>query len=389
MTEDGVLSIHRASPDRGTARIEWLDGVRACAATYVMLHHIYLGLFPGFPENPGPFGLGWLMYGQLSVVVFIVVSGFSLGLAPAHRGNRLKGGASGFFQRRAWRILPPYWVALLFSLAVDHFLLVEAPGHEVNVRSLVVHGLLMHDIIKSNSPNSAFWSIAVEAQIYLFFPLMLMLTRARSPVVTALSVLALVSVAHLLAQNVAVLSRLDHLSLQLYACFAFGVWAVEEASSPNPRFRGWPLAWIAGAIVAGLIGFVLVFGFPWVAARYFWIDIAVGFAVALFFVGLAETPSIAARVLSSSPLDFLGRFSYSLYLVHVPLVTLLMFSPRVENPFLKYAGVAGVIAPITMVAAYLFFLAFERPFLQIRSWSALRAWIGSGFPALSSKDKAV
>ena len=76
---------------------------------------------------------------------------------------------------------------------------------------------------------------------------------------------------------------------------------------------------MTGAIVAGLIGLALVFGFPWVAARYFWIDIAVGFAVALFFVGLAERPSIVARVLSSGPLDFLGRFSYSLYLVHGPI----------------------------------------------------------------------
>ncbi len=353
-----------------------------------MLHHIYLGLFPGFPENPGPFGLGWLMYGQLSVVVFIVVSGFSLGLQPAHRGNRLKDGASGFFRRRAWRILPPYWVALLFSLAVDHFLLVEAPGHEVNVRSLVVHGLLVHDIIQSNTPNSAFWSIAVEAQIYLFFPLMLMLTRARSPVVTALSVLAIVVAAHLLAQNVAALSRLDHLSLQLYACFAFGVWAVEAASSPDRRFRGWPLAWAAGAIVAGLIGLVLLFGFPWVAARYFWVDIAVGFAVALFFVGLAETPSIAARALSSRPLDFLGRFSYSLYLVHVPLVTLLMFSPPIENPFLRYAVVASVIVPVTIGFAFVFFLAFERPFLTVRSWSALRFWLFGGLSISRSKNNA-
>ncbi len=372
----------------GIARIEWLDGVRALAAIYVMLHHIYLHVFPGFPESPGPFGLGWLMYGQLAVVVFIVVSGFSLGLAPARGGNRLKDGASGFFQRRAWRILPPYWVALLFSLAVAHFLLVEAPGREVNVRSLVVHGLLLHDIIRSNSPNSAFWSIAAEAQIYLFFPLMLMLTRARSPVVTALSVLAIVSVAHLLAQNVAVLSRLDHLSLQLYACFAFGVWAVEETSSSSPRFRRRPLAWIAGAIVAGLIGLALVFGFPWVAARYFWIDIAVGFAVALFFVGLAERPSIVARVLSSGPLDFLGRFSYSLYLVHGPIVMFLMFSPPVANPFLRYAVVVSVIAPVAIGFAYVFFLAFERPFLTVRSWSALRIWLLGGLSISRWKNNA-
>ena len=378
-----------ALPGPRTARIEWLDGVRALAAGYVVLHHIYLGLFPGFPVNPGPFGLGWLMYGQLAVVVFIVVSGFSLGLGPAQNGDRLKGGAAGFFRRRAWRILPPYWAALLFSMAVSHFFLAELPGHEVNVRSLVVHGLLVHDIVPSNSPNSAFWSIAVEAQIYLFFPLMLMLTRARSPAVTAASVVAIVCVAHLLAQHVAPLSRLDHLNLQLYAGFAFGVWAVEEASSPTPQLRAWPLPWIAGAIIAALIGLILVFGFPWVAQRYFWVDIAFAFAVALFFVGLVDTRSVAARTLSARPLDFVGRFSYSLYLVHVPIVALLMFSPPIANPFVKYAAVAGVIVPVTLVAAYLFFLAFERPFLTIRSFAALRTWITGGRPIMWSKNKAV
>jgi peptidoglycan/LPS O-acetylase OafA/YrhL len=388
MTGESASRSDGAHPGPRAARIEWLDGVRALAATYVMLHHIYLGVFPGFPDNPGPFGLGWLMYGQLAVVVFIVVSGFSLGLAPAQNGDRLKGGASGFFRRRAWRILPPYWAALVFSIAMAHFLLVEEPGHEVNIRSLIVHGLLVHDVVPSNTPNSAFWSIAVEAQIYLFFPLMLMLTRARSPVVTAATVLAIVCAAHVLAQHVAALSRLDHLNLQLYAGFAFGVWAIEEASSPTPSLRKWPLRWIAGAIVAGLVGLVLAFGFPWAAERYFWIDIAVALSVAIFFVGLVETRSVAARLLSVGPLDFLGRFSYSLYLVHVPIVALLMFSPAIANPYLKYAAVAGVIAPVTVAAAYVFFLAFERPFLTIRSWAALRAWLAEGLPILRSKNNA-
>ena len=180
-------------------------------------------------------------------------------------------------------------------------------------------------MIPSHTPNSAFWSIAVEAQIYLFFPLMLMLTRARSSAVTAAMVLAIVCVLHLLAANVEALSRLDHLTLQLYASFAFGVWAVEEASSPTPWLRRHPLSWIATAIVGGLIALVIMFGFPWVAERYFWVDIAFAFAVALFFVGLVDARSAAARALSARPLDFVGRFSYSLYLIHVPIVALMMF----------------------------------------------------------------
>ena len=353
-----------------------------------MLHHIYLGVFPGFPVNSGPWALGWLMYGQLAVVVFIVVSGFSLGLAPAQSQNRLKGGAAGFFQRRAWRILPPYWAALLYSMAVSHFLLVETPGHEVNAWSLIVNGLLVQDVIPHNTPNGAFWSIAVEAQIYLSFPIMLMLTRARSPAITAVTVLAIVCALTTLAQTVGPLYRLNHLSLHLYVAFAFGVWAVEERTSPTSRFRNWPLHWIAAAIVAALIGTVLIFGFPWVAKFYFWFSIVFGFAVAIFFVALGETRSVATRVLSSRPLDFLGRFSYSLYLTHGPLVGFLMFSPPIQNPVLKYATVAGVIAPAAIAVAYVFFLAFERPFLTIRSWTAFRAWIGGGIPFLRSSDKA-
>ena len=151
------------SPSGRDARVDWLDGVRGCAAVYVMLHHIYLTIFPGFPVTTGPWYLGWLMYGHLAVVVFIVVSGFSLGLAPARSRNKLQGGVSTFFRRRAWRILPPYWAALIVSSVVAHFLLNQAPGNEVNLRTLLVHALLLQDIIPSNAPPGAFWSIAIEA----------------------------------------------------------------------------------------------------------------------------------------------------------------------------------------------------------------------------------
>ena len=362
-------------PGPRPTRIDWLDGVRGCAASYVMLHHIYLGVFPGFPVNSGPWYLGWLMYGQLAVVVFIVVSGFSLGMAPAQNCNLLKGGAATFFQRRAWRILPPYWAALLFSMGVSHFLLHETPGHEVNLRTLIVHGLLVHDVVSSNSPNGALWSIAVEAQIYLVFPVMLMVARARSPAFAAAAVVGAVCLLHELAQHVAPLSRIDHLNLQLYAGFALGEWAATEAFSSRPRFRNWPLTWISLGIVTALIGLVLAIGFPRFAESYFWIDIVVALAVAIAFIGFVEAPSVLPKLLSSGPVDFVGRFSYSLYLIHAPIVLAMMFHPRIDNPLLQYMAVAGVIGPVTLAIAYLFFLVFERPFLTIRSWAAFRAWL--------------
>src|SRR3954468_20119735 len=103
-----------ASADR---RVSGLDGIRGLAALFVVLHHTYLVSYPGFPHNTGPWWLGWLLYGHLAVVVFIALSGFSLGIGPARRDWKL-GGRTRFAYRRAWRILPPYWAALVFSLIV-------------------------------------------------------------------------------------------------------------------------------------------------------------------------------------------------------------------------------------------------------------------------------
>ncbi|HVD88699.1 MAG TPA: acyltransferase family protein, partial [Jatrophihabitantaceae bacterium] len=93
-----------AAPEPG--RAVGLDGIRGLAALYVVVHHCWLVSFHGYPANTGPAWLGWLVYGHLAVVVFIVLSGFSLAIAPARRGWRL-GGTVRFAQRRAWRILPP------------------------------------------------------------------------------------------------------------------------------------------------------------------------------------------------------------------------------------------------------------------------------------------
>src|SRR6185312_12443555 len=87
------------------------DGVRGLAALYVVIDHVFLRAFPGYPVDRAPFWAGWFIYGRFAVVVFIVLSGFSLALSPARHGWRL-GGASRFAYRRARRILPAYWAAL-------------------------------------------------------------------------------------------------------------------------------------------------------------------------------------------------------------------------------------------------------------------------------------
>src|ERR1051325_304421 len=94
-----------------------LDGIRGLAALFVVIHHCFLMSYPGYPVANGPVWTHWMIYGHLAVVVFIVLSGFSLAVAPARSGWQL-GSMKRFAFRRAWRILPPYWPALVYSMIV-------------------------------------------------------------------------------------------------------------------------------------------------------------------------------------------------------------------------------------------------------------------------------
>src|SRR5436305_6464383 len=98
-------------------RLAGLDGIRGLAALFVVVNHIFLRTFPGYPVDHAPFWAGWLIYGRFAVVVFIVLSGFSLALSPVRRGWQLVS-ASRFASRRERSILPAYCAALGFSLVV-------------------------------------------------------------------------------------------------------------------------------------------------------------------------------------------------------------------------------------------------------------------------------
>ena len=158
-------------------RVVGLDGIRGLAALYVVVYHIFLRAWSGYPGAiHAPFWAVGLSYGRGAVAMFIVLSGFSLGLGPARSGWKLKSIAM-YAHRRAWRILPPYWAALGFSLVMTWFVLAQ-PGWKVpNGKSVVVYGLLVQDVFAVGSPNRAFWSIAIEAQLYVLLPLLLLLVR--------------------------------------------------------------------------------------------------------------------------------------------------------------------------------------------------------------------
>ena len=351
-------------------RLAGLDGIRGLAALYVVINHVFLRAFPGYPVDHAPFWAGWFIYGRFAVVVFIVLSGFSLALSPARHGWRM-GGVSEFAQRRARRILPAYWAALAFSLTVA-WLIVPQPGHGMpDVKSVLVNGLLVQNIVGAHSPNAAFWSMAVEAQLYLLFPLLLLIVRRFSAIVMIAAVTLVVAGVGIVGPHV---SRLDTFVIQsppdLAALFAVGMLAAGIVGTSRAR-TSWPWAWLALAAALPVLATIVWQGSVWTLDHLFWVDLALGPAIACLLAGLATGhPAPLLRLLDTRPIRSLGLSSYSLYLTHAPIVVLVyekIVAGRVAQGVPAFVVTLAIALPLTIVFARLFASVFERPFLRPRA----------------------
>jgi peptidoglycan/LPS O-acetylase OafA/YrhL len=364
----GALTVPAPAGPR-SRRLAGLDGVRGLAALYVVVNHVFLRAFPGYPVDHAPFWAAWLIYGRFAVVVFIVLSGFSLALSPARHGWRLDS-RSAFARRRARRILPPYWAALGLSLAVA-WLVIPQPGHGVpDATSVVVNGLLVQNIVAAHSPNAAFWSMAVEAQLYLLLPFLLLLVRRRGAVVMVAVVAAVVTMIGILGPHIA---RLDTFVIQsapdLAALFSVGILAAGIVAASDTR-RSWPWGWLAIAAVTPVLVVVAWRGSVWTLGHLYWIDLAVGPAVASLLAALATgRPVVLLRLLDSRPLRSLGSFSYSLYLTHAPIVAIVcerIVAGRVAAGVPAFLVSLTLALPLTIVFARIFAAVFEIPFQRRR-----------------------
>jgi peptidoglycan/LPS O-acetylase OafA/YrhL len=364
-----------ADAGRRRQRLAGLDGIRGLAALYVVVNHVFLRAFPGYPVDHAPFWAGWFIYGRFAVVVFIVLSGFSLALSPARHGWRLDG-VSQFARRRARRILPAYWAALAFSLAVA-WLIVPQPGHGVpDAKSVVVNGLLMQNIVGAPSPNAAFWSMAVEAQLYLLFPLLLLLVRRWSAVATVATVTLVVAAVGIFGPHI---SRVDTFVIQsppdLAALFAVGILSAGIVGASTAR-RSWPWAWLALAATAPVLATIWWQGSVWTLDHLFWVDIALGPAIACLLAGVATgRPAPLLRLLHARPIRNLGLSSYSLYLTHAPIVVIVyerIVAGRVSQGVPAFMVTLAIALPVTIVFALLFASVFEKPFLRPHTPSRAR-----------------
>src|ERR1039457_2120830 len=362
-------------------RVDGLDGIRGLAALFVVLNHIFERAWPGYPANPAPFWAAWMTYGRGAVIMFIALSGFSLGLGPARSGWRFKSIAT-YAHRRAWRILPPYWAALGFSLVMTWYVLAQPGWALPNGKSVVVYGLLVQDAFSVSSPNRAFWSIAIEAQLYVLLPLLLLLVRRVSARAMVGLVAAIVVTIGVLGPHVALLNTaLVKFTPDLAVLFAVGLLAAGIVTA-GERTRSRPWAGYALAAAVPAIVLMVVKGSVWSYFNLFWLDLAWAPAIGCFLAAVATSrPRFVVRFLNSRMPRGLGSCSYSLYLTHAPIVIAVSYGlvlGRVATGTPTFFVLAAILLPVTVCFARLFAAVFEIPFQQHRGWRAPRRGLRPG-----------
>jgi peptidoglycan/LPS O-acetylase OafA/YrhL len=306
---------------------------------------------------------GW---GHFAVSVFIVVSGFCL-MAPVLRnGGILVGGWRLFMRRRAIRILPPYYVALVLSLLLITSVIGRKTGTHwdstlpVTAQGIVAHMFLLQDIYGAPQINYVFWSIALEWQIYFFFPLLILSWRYWGLWRTA-SLGILVSVAAVTVSRRFTFAMVEPQFLGLFTLGMLGAALAFGADTGGQKWfekRFWPALAVLCMVLASLWTYL---GRTWIA------DYFVGTVTMIVLLLTSHsTKGGLHRLLSTRPLAKIGRFSYSIYLIHAPLLQI--FCAYLLQPF-HVSGMRGFLllailgSPAIVGCSYLFYLAFERPFV--------------------------
>jgi len=292
------------------ARIQGLDTVRALAALSVMFAHLAGPFMPGFSK--------YLFTGMPAVVAFFVVSGFCI----HYPYRELPVPVRAFWIARAVRILVPSVSAMALAAAA---------------------GVKEYDFVN----GYILWSIVCELFYYACYPLLLVLARM-------LGWRALWAVSFVISYVI--------------------VCSIKSDQFGNVHNYGWWLNWIVllptwliGCLLADEIRTDKALGGVWAwraatgctASFLYWSTFNfIGFnftmnAFALLVVFWVRSEISAAKENPSLALEWVGRWSYSLYLVHVIVAAFLAIRLRIENPM--------IVIPAALACSYAFYVAVERP----------------------------
>jgi peptidoglycan/LPS O-acetylase OafA/YrhL len=370
-----------------------LDGVRGLAILLVLVSHLML-----FNDKTGSRfgdslsqirGLGWAGVDLLFVLSGFLITGILYDTLHDPRYFR------SFYMRRFLRIFPLYYGFLFFLLILGYWMHFAWGGRQYVLLTYMQNTTLWFPVTDFHPGAWAdldhFWSLAVEEQFYLFWPLMVFFVRGRRQLITlalALSGVALLLRIAMVLHGASPLTIFMLTPCRMDTLLLGGCAALVIRGDDNWLPRRWmiPIALVATAVVVGYTlwypGSDMRTGF--FGATFGYLVIALG-CVAVLLASL-DTASFAHRVFRWRFLRSLGKYSYGIYVLHIFVAYLvgtlvsraLGASPRIFLASRLHSRPLAIVvefcfnAALVFFAAYLSYNLYEVHFLRLKKYFGYR-----------------
>jgi peptidoglycan/LPS O-acetylase OafA/YrhL len=382
-------------PDLRPPKNVWfpgLNGLRFFAAMAVACSHVelmkqYHGL-PNAYDNLAVYELG-----RLSVTLFFVLSGYLITwllLVEKQREGTIA--VKQFYTRRVLRIWPLYFLVVLASfLILPRLGAFHIPGLTDRIGAsfgatfplfllfLPQLALSIYDPVPFAEPA---WSIGVEEQFYLLWPLLLKRTRRFVPL--AIGVIVLTVGARYGALRMAQANRADAQALQLWnrvinylyftriECMAIGGLFAWVVFAKKRALLSFLYSRVTQLAVYAITAWLLVTDSGKPIFTYGWSSVCFG----VLILNVATNPRSLIK-LPGRAFEFLGNISFSIYMLHELAIQLVLAAGWRSN-----AALYGGSMLLTLAAASACYLWFERPFLRLKARFAV---VPSGEDARAQK----
>lgn len=311
-------------------RIEALTGLRGFAASLVVLSHLSEGTFPL---------LDHIFPGQVGVMVFFSLSGFLMSFLYIEKTISSMA-VWNYLVSRFSRIAPAYLLIILLSYVIYVYVDRSFP-YEITADNIFRHLLFSGSV-------SVFWSVPPEVQFYLLFPLIWLAAyqcRSRASVV-GLVIVAMVSLITLSYRDVLPGTFVgSKLHFFLFGAIAGVVRRHIKADAQNVQAMAIIHAVYLALIIAAVAGVLNVHLF---SKDEFYTKLIAAYFSALFVFVFSIRSPVASKLFENRVMTKLGDWSFSLYLLHLPVIYLVtqLVAPPQSSPMLLMmtAATIGLVA---------------------------------------------
>jgi peptidoglycan/LPS O-acetylase OafA/YrhL len=363
-------------------RLGALDGMRGLAALTIVIYHQFCAANDPTVRLLHVNILRPLHNGWAAVNLFLVLSGFCL-FWPYARNKQKPFQFGEYMKRRTLRIVPAYYASLIVVPLLYFFWKILFPHQDVSqplprgIADVLLHLSLLHSLLPAtiNSWHGATWSLGLEWTWYLLFPVAVWLFRRFGPV-RAIAILAGITLTYRLAlylmigpgdlqPDKAQLNVFYLRSLLPARLFEFGLGMLVAQIISRPvvhRYGKLAFAVSMFLLVAAQIATPVDNFLPVKDGLY---GLCFAFAI---YASVAHGSNPMKALCESKPMASIGSYSYSLFLFHLPVVSVIaymMIERKMSPPAVFFCSLLTL--PAVLFFSYLMYRLFEKPFMRARA----------------------